>query len=121
MTTTKRTTNITIPVDTRDYMMNILGSVYWTYPWWVKVEYAENYNCMDLPPTDTEPYVCATILDPNDEEEVATITKWLSVNDIVEAGNKGFTLCPWVRWDDMDATDGDIVMQYAMLDAYMYA
>ena len=120
MTTTKRTTNITIPVDTQDYMMNILGSVYWTYPWWQKIEYVDGCDSLNLPPTDTEHYVCATILDPNDEEEVATITKWLSVNDLVEAGNKAFTLCPWVRWDDMDATDGDIVMQVALLDAYVY-
>lgn len=76
---------------------------------------------MNLPPTDTEPYVCVSITDPNDDEEVATITKWLSVNDIVEAGNEGFTLCPWVRWDDMDATDADIVMQFAMLGEYTYA
>lgn len=116
-----RKTKITIELPTDEYMKSILGSMWSVWSWWQGYEWAEGCGYDNLPESDDAPYIRATILDPDyDEDPDHVITKWLSINDLVEAGNKGFVLCPWVRWDDMDAGDGDIIMQYAMLGQLVY-
>jgi len=115
---TQRNTTLHIPVPTGDLMLGVLGAGYSTYEWWTGCDYDMDYEDDRLPPLDNIPYVRLSIIDPDNEER--RITKWLSVEDIVQGVNAVVAQCPWVRWDDLDATDADMVLQYAMLGEVIY-
>jgi len=123
MTTTQHTTrHVTIPVrvNMNELMQNVMGSAWETWSWWTRILYANGCGWDRIPASVNDPYVLVAIIDPNDEDEEDEITVTLSVGDILTAVGDVLTLHPWVRWDNMDACDSDLVMQTAVLGTVVY-
>lgn len=120
-TTTKHTVTIPVQVD-RDKLLNsVMGTMWETWSWWQSYEYADGCGWDKYPDNPRAPYITVSVDDPNYDEGEQSLTVTLSVNDIIESVANTLKYHPWVRWDDMDASSGDIVMQYAVLGDYVYA
>jgi hypothetical protein len=129
MTTTQHTTHHTtlaLPVPTQELMSSVLGSG-WDeagYDWWRSAPMYASGCDWDITPYDPDAiYVKLAIADPNTydtDEDAKVIMKALTANDIIKGVEAILKQCPWVRWDDMDASDGDMVLQYAILGEVTY-
>lgn len=128
MTTTQHTTQHTtlaLPVPTQELMSTVMGSA-WDeagYDWWRSAIYEDGYDWNVIPSDPDARYIVVGIADPDTyetDEDAKVILRALSVNDIVKGVEAVLKQCPWVRWDDMDANDGDLVLQYAMLGKVTY-
>lgn len=107
---------ITVPVqlNAEYFWSNVLGSGWETWDWWVSVDYAEGSDW------DKVGEVIITAWDGETEGE-ATITKTLTLNDLVDAYKKcveenGYSLNP----DDLDAEQGDAIIQTAIYGETIY-
>jgi len=129
MTTTQHTTQhtqITMPVPTKELISGVMGSG-WDeagYDWWRTTPiYAQEYD-WDIIPSDPDAiYFKLAIANPDTyetDEPAKVIVKALSVNDIARGVNAIIAQCPWTRWDDLDAGDGDAILQYAILGEVTY-
>lgn len=127
MTTTQHTTQhtyLTLPVPTQELISSVMGSG-WDeagFDWWRGCNYAKGYDWNTIPSDPDAVYVVLGIGDPEeaDESDRKVTLRALSVNDIVQGVNAIVAQCPWVRWDDMDANDGDAVLQHATLGEVTY-
>ena len=116
-----------MPVPTHDLISGVMGSG-WDeagYDWWRSAPiYAEGYDWNNIPTDPEAIYVKLFIADPNtyedEDEDAKVIYRSLSVNDIARGVNAIIAQCPWTRWDDLDAGDGDAILQYAMLGEVTY-
>ena len=111
---------IPVTVDRDELMNSVMGSVWERWDWWVMLKFADGCDWKTYPSNPHLPYVKVGITDPDDPDEQAFIAKTLSVQDIVIAVGEVLTSHPWIRWDDMDACYGDVVMQTAMLGKVVY-
>lgn len=108
-----------------DTLHGVLGACFSHWSWWQKVEYKDGYD-WNIYPTDLEEkFLTVGIADPehfddilDDDEEVKTVEKTLSMADILRAWSvlsmKGWTL------SDRDACSSDGVMQTATLGEVTY-
>lgn len=126
MTTTHHTqhdtTHVTIPVrvNRHELLSSVMGSAWSVWSWWRTAEYAEGYNWDTFPDDPTAHYITVGIDDPMDDEERRVQVVRLTTADIVKAVGLALSMHHSIRWDDMDAGDGDVVMQYATLGALVY-
>ncbi len=115
-TALRNTVTLTQEVDAQEFFENLLGSAWETWAWWHTVGFSEGYDWDTYPADWNEKFLTVGICDPDDETEEATITKSLSLNDLVGA----YTKNPIGDWDDHDACTGDAVMQTAVLGKAVY-
>jgi len=102
---------ITVEVERDEFLSEILGSAFETWDWWRGWEYDDGYE-WDIHPTDNDlPFL--TLMVEDDENEELTITKKLSVNDIV----KGYVKSGAKDWQNLDAGSSDWIMQCAFFDS----
>ena len=133
MTTTQHTTQhdtthtyLTLPVPTQELMRSVMGSGWDEVgnDWWrTAPNYRNGYDWNTIPSDPDAVYVTLAIADPytyDTDEPAKVILRALSVNDIVQGVNATIAQGPWVRWDDLDANDGDAILQYAMLGKVVY-
>jgi hypothetical protein len=111
----KRVT-VTTEVDANEFFSSVLGSAFEHWDWWHLVKYDEGYEWHTHPDDMDTPFLAVGILDPDDEDEEETITKILSLADILTAYNK----CDGLRWDNLDAGSSDTIMQTAMFGEPVY-
>lgn len=125
MTTTHHTTqHVTIPVqvDKDELLNNIMGSAWETWSWWRTATYADGYDWDTYPDDHDAHYITVGASDPDADEDDYTLVRLrnVTVNDILRATATILTDYPRVRWDDMDACDGDLVMQTVVLGEVVY-
>jgi hypothetical protein len=113
----KSTVTLRQEVDAQEFFENLLGSGWETWQWWHTAEYTEGYEWDKFPSDFGTPFLTVGICDPDDENEEQTITKSLSLNDLLEAYEKASHL----NWEDHDACSGDYVMQIAVFGKAVYA
>lgn len=119
-TATRPTITIPVQVDRDELMHSVMGACWYTWSWWRKYEYAKGCDWKTYPDDPNATYIVVWVDDPDYDEGTRTRKAVLSVNDIVGAVAKTISVCPWIRWDDMDACDSDAVMQHAVLGGYIY-
>lgn len=119
-TNIKHEVTIPVTVDRDELMNNVMGSAWETWEWWVLLEYVDGCDWQTYPNNPHLPYVRVGIADPDDPDDPMFIGKTLSVQDILTAVGEVLTSHPWIRWDNMDACDSDLVLQYAVLGKVMY-
>jgi len=119
-----RKITIEMEVPAADFVSSLLGSSFSTWTWWCEVTYDEGYNWKTYPEDFDLPYLTLGIEDPNGEEDeegnIPTVTKKVSVNDLVKA-YAATAQSYRMNWEDHDAASGDAVMQYAVLGEVAYA
>lgn len=115
-----------MPVPTRELISAVMGSG-WDeadYDWWRTTPiYAQDCDWNTIPSDPDAVYVKVAIAHPDTyetDEPAKVIIRALSVNDIARGVNAIIAQCPWTRWDDLDAGDGDAILQYAMLGEVTY-
>ncbi len=118
-----RTVTIQTEAPVGDFVRYLLGSAFETWSWWHEVTYDEGYDWETFPEDLDQPFVTLGIEDPNGEEDeegfMPTITKKVSVNDLVKA--YGDLPRNYRReWDEHDACSGDCVLQFAVLGEVTY-
>lgn len=122
-TNIKHEVTIPVTVDRDELMNNVMGSAWETWSWWTGIQYADGCDWKTYPSDHHAPYVTITSDDPDmgwDESESESITKTLTIHDILTAVGEVLTRHPWIRWDNMDACDSDLVLQYAVLGKVVY-
>jgi hypothetical protein len=112
------TFTLTAKVPAQDFVENLLGSAFETCPWWQDVTYADGYE-WDTHPSDRDlPFLTLVVDDPMDEDE--TVTKQVSVNDLVKAYSALVTKGYELDWEDHDAYSADGVIQQAVFGEVVY-
>lgn len=118
-----KTVTIQTEVPVKDFVENLLGSAFSTWSWWHEATYDDGYDWDDFPEDLDTPYLTLGIEDPNGEENdeglMPTVTKKVSVNDLVKAygkTSKNYRM----DWEDHDACSADCVLQYAVLGEVTY-
>jgi hypothetical protein len=111
----------------QDILEGILGSCFWTWSWWRETDYSEGFDWDTYPEDSTEKFLTLTIADPeadewDDDYEERSVTKSLSVDDILRAffecagsGPSGARLLA-----QEDAQSGDAVLQWVMFGEIVY-
>lgn len=112
MSKTAVTLTTTITVDTAEFWSSVCGSAWETWDWWQKYEYSPCSNW-------AVPGELTVWVDNPDEEGGKPIKKTLDVNDLAEAYSKYSAGCR-VNWQDLDACDGDAIMQTAVFGEVVY-
>jgi hypothetical protein len=112
---------VTIPVvvDAEQFWSAVFGSAWETWDWWVSLNYLEGSDW------DKVGQVEIAGLDPDGDQETDIIKKVLGLDDIVKAFSKAVTdNKSFGGFDphelDLDACDGDVVIQYAMFGDVVY-
>jgi hypothetical protein len=118
-TALRNTVTLTQEVDAQEFFENLLGSAWETWTWWHVAKYANGYEWDKYPTDQNEPFLTVGICDPDDDNEEATVTKSLSLNDLVKAYGKAQGYAH-LNWEDHDSCTGDIVMQTAVLGEVVY-
>lgn len=105
-----------VEVDAEDFWSNVLGSAWETWDWWVRLDYSEGSDW------DKLGEITITAQDPNAdwEDEQPTITKTLTVEDLAAAYGKCISEGHRFNLEDLDASDGDCVIQMAMFGEVVY-
>jgi hypothetical protein len=109
---------ITVAFDAVEFWLNIFGSGWETWDWWVGVRYLgdADWNKPDR--------VVLEIKNPDDDE--STITKEIGLSDLVEAWNKAVhTSCELgtgadLDIENLDASSSDCILQTAVLGKVIY-
>jgi hypothetical protein len=114
-------TKIVLPVevDAEDFWSHVLGSAWESWSWWQRVEYSAGADW------DKVGEVTVTIDDPEadwDEETDSqpVLTKTLTLEDLAASYAKCLAEGYKFNLDDLDACDGDVVMQMAVLGEVTY-
>jgi hypothetical protein len=108
---------ITVPVQyqAEDFWSEILGSAWETYDWWVSLDYSEGAAW------DKVGELTITAWDGQGEsEEEGTITKTLGIKDLAEAYGKCLSEGFRINIHDLDADQGDVILQMAMFGEIVY-
>lgn len=110
---------IPVSVNAEEFWSAVFGSAWETWEWWVGLNYLEGSDW------DKVGQVEITALDPDGNQETDTIKKVLGLDDIVNAFTKAVTdNKSFGGFDphelDLDACDGDVVIQYAMFGDVIY-
>jgi hypothetical protein len=108
---------VTIEVDRRDFIGEILGSAFEYWSWWHVVRYDEGYEWDRYPDDNNKKFLWLGICDPDDPNERKTIRKKVSVNDIAKAYAKS----GYRSYDNLDAGSSDWIMQHIFFDEAVYA
>ena len=98
----------------------IMGSSGTTFPWWNRTIWHDSSwdSPGDITLTIDSPYTARPWC-----LEDETISKRLTVSDVVAAWEKARTECPGLKGmtiEDMDAGSADVVLQYAVLGDCVY-
>jgi hypothetical protein len=107
-----------------DTISGVLGASYNHWFWWQVEDYDNGYDWNKLPADLEEKFLTVSILDPDKyfdnelEEDCETITKKLSVADILRAWSS--CSVQGYRLTDEDACSSDAVMQTAVLGTVEY-
>lgn len=111
----KMSSSIMVPVqvDAEEFWSNVLGSAWEAWDWWVAVDYSEGSDW------DKAGEVTITAWDGKTEGE-ARITKTLTLQDLVEGYTKCLANGSRMNLDDLDACDGDAIIQTAMFGEVVY-
>ena len=109
-------TTVQVSIDRKEFIGNIVGSSFWVYSWWTEVRYDEGFDWDTYPEDNDTPFLTLSIIDPDDDDEERTLTKKVSVNDIATA----FVKSECRSYDDIDAPQGDSILQYVFFDEYTY-
>jgi len=102
-----------------EFWSNIMGSAWESYEWWLELEY------LDGAEWDRVGRVRITVLDPSSDTDEA-ITKVIGLPDLIEAWDKALRTCSTLgnsqplNIEDLDAADGDCVLQIAVLGEVIY-
>lgn len=116
MKSDKTTLTLSQEVDADEFFCSLLGSAWETWDWWHSAEFINGYEWDKYPTNWDEPFLTVGICDPDDDDEFATVTKTLCLNDLLNAYRQN----PVGRWDDHDACTGDAVFQTAVLGTVVY-
>lgn len=112
----KDTVTITREINKTDFWSNIMGSLSFSFDWWLSVKYLNGADW------DKPGEVQLGILDENNEKLFRTLT----LEDLVTAYtlviDKGYYHCNGMPVDieDMDECTSDMVLQAAMLGDVVY-
>jgi len=104
---------VPIKVDAEEFWSNTFGSGWEDCSWWVDWKYSNGADWNKIGE------ITLTIQDPDDHEELKTITKTIGLNDIVKAyefaQEQNFFHCGnrW-HWEDQDQCVSDGILQIAM-------
>jgi len=109
----------------QNILEGILGTNFETYTWYESVKYDKNYEWDNHPRDIDEKFVTIEIISPehyevhlDEDEEVKTVVKSLSIRDIVESWSK----CSALGYDvkSEDAPSGDNIIQMAVFGETIY-
>jgi hypothetical protein len=130
MTTTQHDTphdptlvTISMQVSKDELLRNVMGSEWDTNGWWRYAVYHNDYDWNTYPSNHDDVYITVGIADPStyeSDEAQKVILRALSLNDIITATAKVLSVSPYMNHYDMDADDGDAIMQVAMLGHITY-
>lgn len=103
----------------------ILGSAFESYPWWTAVIFTADHEWDTLPADDDEKFLTIHGDDPEGTEGNGNFVADLSVNDIVKAyfaSNLPYPdECSHCGDFDIDADEGDLVIQYAVYGTAVFS
>jgi len=108
-----------------DTLSGVLGACFSHWSWWQLVEYKDGFDWDTYPADLEEKFITVGIEDPahcqellDEDEEVKTVEKQLSVADILRA----WSVCAvgGYQMSDEDAVSSDAVMQTATLGEVTY-
>lgn len=105
---------VTVPryIEATELWSNIMGSAFETWDWWLAVVYAEDTD-WNIPGR-----VTLSIADP--EQERGGLIKTIDLQDMVDAIDKLAMDGTLVNVDDLDACEGDLILQVAVLGEVVY-
>jgi hypothetical protein len=106
---------ITVPVQFKaeDFWSEIMGSAWETYDWWVTLDYSEGADW------DKVGEITVKSWDGETEGE-ALISKTLTIKDLAEAYGKCLAEGFRINIHDLDANQGDVILQMAMFGEVVY-
>lgn len=106
---------ITVPVQFKaeDFWSEIMGSAWECYDWWVTLDYSEGASW------DKVGEITVTAWDGETEGETL-ITKTLTIKDLAESYGKCLAEGFRINIHDMDANQGDVILQMAMFGEVVY-
>lgn len=119
-------------IERTEFISSILGSAWEGYEWWHSYEYAEGYEWDTIPTDDDTPFLTITAENPDadeDEGDDAEVTITLSVRDIIvayiEASSAlrediGIEAEGYSHYLDIDAEQGDVIIQFAVYGCHIY-
>lgn len=110
------TITISKQVQADEFFWNLLGSAWESWDWWHVVEYDNGYDWDTYPGDWDKPFLTVGICDPDEDDETATVTKKLSLNDLLKA----YRETPNLDWENHEAWSGDCVLQTAVLGTVVY-
>jgi len=109
----------------QNILEGILGANYMHWSWWQSEKYSDNHGWNMHPKDIEEKFVTAEIICTehwethlDEDEEVKTIEKSLSVRDIIESWSKCSALGYEISHED--ANSADAIMQMAVLGKVVY-
>jgi hypothetical protein len=107
-------------VDAEEFWSNTFGSGWEECSWWIDWKYSEGADWNKIGE------ISLTVLDPEDYNEVKTITKTIGLEDIIKAyewaqGENAFHCGGRWRWDDQDVCVSDGILQIAVFGELTYA
>lgn len=108
---------ITVPVQFKaeDFWSEIMGSAWESWDWWVTLDYSEGADW------DKVGEITVTSWDGEGEcEEDGTLTKTLTIQDLAEAYGKCLAEGCRINIHDLDACQGDQILQMAMFGEIVY-
>ena len=114
------TVTITMEVSAREFVQNLLGAdPFLACPWYTRLRYDRGFDWEHFPEDLDRPYLTVGMRDP-ETDDIKSVTKKLSVNDLVRAHSELAGKHYRLDWENHDAFSADLVLQKALFGTIVY-